>query len=159
MSIPLETLNQLSYGKAIAAELPASDPNRRAYIMVIPQAPSIHEHPEAWLHSDRIGSAFAPTPVLRDPALITGYEIRYLEHDAKYTDTEWGNDYDCVLDDETTRARRVFVQNEDEIEAALSPWPSEMEQLRAPQHFDSSLVNSPITGYLNRAEERPHLWL
>jgi hypothetical protein len=132
MSIPLKILNSLRYGRPVAAELPAPAPSHRAFIMVLPQVPRLHEHQEAWINGDRQGVVFAPTPVLRDPASITGYEIRYLAHDAKYTDAEWGNDYDYVLDDETTRVRRVFVTREGDIEEALSPWLRDVSQLRRP---------------------------
>jgi hypothetical protein len=47
---------------------------------------------------------------LKDPSFISSFEIRYLEHHARYTDEEWGWDYDYVLDDQTTRVRRVYVK-------------------------------------------------
>jgi hypothetical protein len=87
------------------------------------------------------------------------YELRYLEHDARYTDTDWGFDYDYVLDDLTTRVKRVFVSTADAIELAIAPWLTDLTQLRPPGQFDSALVNSPIDVYLDRPEERPHLWL
>ncbi len=127
--------------------------------MVIPEVPTIHQYPEAWLNADMVGiPSHAPLPKLRGPASIGGYEIRYIVHNAKYTDTDWGWDYDMVLDDKTTRIRRIFVSDENGIEAALSPWLNAMSLFRSQGEFDSSLVNSPIEGYLSRPEERPHLW-
>jgi len=86
------------------------------------------------------------------------FEIRYLEHQARYTDEEWGWDYDYVLDDQTTSVRRVYVKSEGEIAAAIALWLEDLSQLQEPENYDSSLVNSPIEYYLNQPEERPHLW-
>lgn len=159
MPMPPDIIAMLHSGRAVAAELPASSPAFSAYIMVVPEVPNLHQHPEAWLNPDRIGTPpHVPLPALRDPAFISGYEIRHVAHDAKYTSTDWGWDYDIVLDAETTRIRRVFVSTEEEIESALSPWLTDMSLLRPCMEFDSSLVNSPIEGYLNRPEERSHLW-
>ena len=123
--------------------------------MVIPQCPSRFERPDAWLHADNTLTAFAPTPVLRDPSLITGFEVRRVEHDARYTDEAWGNDADLALADETTRVRRAFVEAEGEIEAALAPWLDDVEKLGPPQDHDSALVNS---SHLGQPDEYPHLW-
>jgi hypothetical protein len=159
MTIPDGAKKILRTGKPVAAEIMASLPDNRAFVMVIPQVPDHHEFPEAWIHW---GHRPAPNDGgvirLKDPSFISGYEIRYLEHHSKYTDEEWGWDYDYVLDDRTTRVRRVFVTSEDEIYAAIAPWLEDLSQLQEPDQFDSSLVHSPIDYYLNRPEERPHLW-
>lgn len=159
MPLPLDIIEILHSGKAVACELSAENPLHRAFVMVIPQVPGVHKQPELWLNAGRIGGLpYALGPTLRDSASISGYEIRYLAHDAKYTDTEWGWDYYCVLDDKTTRVQRVFVSAEGDIEAALSSWLNNLLFFRPVNEFDSSLVNSPIDGYLNRPDERPHLW-
>ena len=122
--------------------------------MVIPQCPSRFDRPDAWLHADHTG-AFAPTPVLRSPSFITGFEVRRVEHDAKYTDEEWGDDADFALADETTRVRQVLVGTEEEIELALATWLDDVARLGPPQAHDSAIVNSP---YLGSSDEYPHLW-
>ena len=109
--------------------------------------------PEAWT-----GGTYQ-LDVLRDVASIMGYEIRYVSHDKKYTDTEWGMDYDYVLEDETTRIQRQFVRRQEQIAPALIDWTAEIDNLRDTGEFDSSLLNSPIDAYLDRPDERPHLWL
>src|SRR5215467_580270 len=158
MAIPDRQQKLLQSGKPVAAEITASRSNFRAFVMVIPQAPNPHENPEAWIHWGH-----RPVPNdggvirLKDPSVISGFEIRYLEHHAKYTDEEWGWDYDYVLDDQTTRVRRVYVKSEDEIAAAIAPWLEDLSQLQEPENFDSSLINSPIERYLNQPEKRPHL--
>jgi hypothetical protein len=153
MAIPLTILSRLRSGREVAAEISSNEIEMRAYIVVIPQAPKPWDCPEAWQ------CVQGSEPVLRDPSWITGYEIRYLQHHIKYTNTDWGWDYDLVLDDDTTRVNRIFVRREDEIEDALSRWLTDMTTLNHPTSFDSALVTSPLDSYLNRAEERPHLWL
>ena len=154
MPFPLKILERLRYGKEVAVEVAAAEPNMRAFVVVIPQAPNKWEQPDAYIYRGEN----APRYSLRDPSSITGYEIRWLKHDAKYTNEAWGWDYDLVLDDETTRVKRSFVEREEDIEEALASWVKDMSYLRTPQAFDSSLVNSPVTVYLNRPEELPHLW-
>lgn len=159
MAIPDQIRKLLHSGRTVAAEIKARQPNHRAFILVIPQVPDPRQTPEAWIHWGH-----TPTPNeggvirLKDPSFISGFEIRYLEHHAKYTDEEWGWDYDYVLDDETTRVSRVFVANEGEIRAAISPWLEDLTQLQEPDKFDSSLIHSPLDYYLDRPNERPHLW-
>lgn len=161
MAIPNTVLNILRSGKPVAAEVTPLRPEFRAFIMVIPQAPSPHENPEAWIHwghhpypTDNGGAIR-----LKDSSLISGFEVRYLEHHAKYTDNDWGWDYDYVLDDVTTRAKRIFVTQEDDIEAAIVFWLEDLSKFQEPNNFDSSLVNSPIETYLNCPDERRHLWI
>jgi hypothetical protein len=148
MTIPDRQLTDLRTGDTVVAEVAASRTEFRAFVMVIPQVAGT----ETAIH--RLGGRR-----VRDPSCICGFEIRYLEHRATYTELEWGWDYDHVLDDETTRVRRVHVKDECEIAAAVSPWLRDLSQLREPADFDSSLVNSPIECYLNRPDERPHLWV
>jgi hypothetical protein len=160
MVLPNEIVNLLRQGKFIAAEIPSQSSDFRAFVLVIPQVPDPYKHPEAWIHWGH-----RPIPNesgvirIKDPSFITGYEIRYLQHLAKYSDQEWGLNYDNVLDDTTTRIKRIYVKREEEIEAALAQWLKDLSELKEPNHFDSSLVNSPIDAYLSRLDERPHLWL
>lgn len=150
MSISNKAKSTLRQGRIVGAELNASRPDFRAFVLVIPQVPDREENRFSRNEGGVIG--------LKDPSLISGYEIRYLEHHAKYTDEEWGMDYDLVLDDTTTRVKRIYVKREDEIETALSEWINDLSELTEPDDFDSSLVNSPIDSYLNRPNEHPHLW-
>lgn len=155
MAIPEKILNILRSGKPVAAELSANRADFKAFVMVIPQVPSPQENPHAWI-------PYRPHPSeqirLKDSSFIKGFEIRFLEHHAKYTDENWGLDYDYVLNDTTTKVKRVFVSQENEIESAITVWLEDLSQLQEPSNFDSSLVNSPIDSYLNRPDERPHLW-
>jgi hypothetical protein len=59
-------------------------------------------------------------------------------------------DYDYVFDDSTTRVKRICVKREEEIGVALEQWLKDLSELKEPDDFDSSLVHSPIDGYLNR---------
>ncbi len=152
MTLPLKTIARLESGRAVAAEVTAPQPDTRAYVVILPQTPDSHEHPDRWLQSG------TGEPWLRDPGDITGYEIRYLQHHAKYTDTDWGRDYDQVLGDTTTRVKRIFVSTTEDIELALVPWIAEGISFQHPHTFDSSLVSSPLEAYLDRRDAYPHLW-
>ena len=157
MNISQEIRNILNCGRSVAAEIATTQSDMCAFVVIIPSVPDRHNHPEAW--REWADKSFGPAYVLKDSSYITGYEIRYLRHDAKYTDTEWGWDYDLVLNDQTTRIKRVFVEKEDEIEKAIKSWLEDLSWLRPAEEFDSSLVDSPLDYYLDRPDERPHLWL
>lgn len=147
MSLPIQTLTLLHRNREVAAELDSGDPERRAFVVVLPLLSSVAESPEAW-NGDR----------LREPSAVRGYEVRYLEHEARFTEEEWGFDYDLVLDAETTRIRRSFVDRPEELAAALSPWLDDPRRLRHANFLDDAvLVSSPITTYLDDPEARPHL--
>lgn len=149
MALPVEVIDRLHLGREVATEVPAPLPDKRAFVMVIPQVPPLHRDRGAW-NEEAWVIGTGEEAKLRDPGFISGYEVRYLLHHAKYTDTEWGWDYDHVLDDESTRIKRVFVQHEDNIEAALATWSVDAAALTKPGDFDSSLVNSPLNYYLDR---------
>ena len=155
MALPLKILERLHCGEEVAAEVAAAAPNMRAFVVVIPQAPDKWEQPDAYLYRGEN----APRGSLRDPSLVTGYEIRWLKHDAKYTYENWAYDYDQVLAAETTRVKRFLVGLEEDIEKALTPWLTDMSYLRDPLALDSGLVGNLTSRDLARLEEYPHLWL
>lgn len=128
MLIPSEIVEKLRLGDSIAAELENSAPDMKTYLIIIPKRSE------------------------------SKYEIRYLEHNKKYTDTDWGLDYDYVLDDKSTRIKRIFVESENEIANVLFKWIKDLTVLTTINDFDSSLIHSPIDCYLERTDERPHLW-
>ncbi len=158
MPISAEMLDRLRMGRNIAAELPAPQADFRAFVVVLPQVPDLRAHPEAWTEGDW-DNRFHRQPTLRSPSFISGYEARYLRHHAKYTNSDWGWDYDYVLADETTRVQRMFVEREEDVEVAVATWLPDIAGLQAPGNFDSSLVNSPLNYYLDNSKELPHLWL
>jgi hypothetical protein len=152
MTLEAKILARLRSGRAVAAQVAAPHPDARAYLVILPQCPGPHEAPERWVRS---GNGEAR---LRDPADVTGYEIRYLQHHECYTDEAWGSDYDHVLADPTTRVRRIFVRSIEEVAPALAPWSADADPaFQHPHAFDSSLVASPIESYLDRPEDFPHL--
>lgn len=153
MAIPPRRLGALRIGRHLAAPVPTGNAGRVAFVEVIPLCPNPWEHPEAWLFKEHTFAAFASRPVLRSPSSITGYEVRYVEHAAAYTKGAWGLDADLVLADETTRARRVLVTREEEIESALSPWLPDGSGLGHPQDVDSPLVGV----YIGPPGRYPHL--
>ena len=156
MTIPSNILDFLHWGWEVAAELPTKYLGQRAYIMVIPQVPQQHKNPEMWLKESR--DIFSGKRKLNTPDLIQGYEIRYLQHHFKYTDTDWGWDYDCVLEDSTSRVRRIFAQTEKDLEVELIQWLTDLSKLELSENIDSSLVGSPITVMIDRPDRYPHLW-
>lgn len=141
------------------AELPRPRDGFRAYVMVLPIVPDVFNSPEAWLHLNSTLPGLLRE--LKDPRCISGYEIRYLEHDEKYTESEWGADYDYMLADRMTRVRRLCVRSESDIPEAIAPWLTDLNLLHNvfEYEFDSSLVHSQLDRYLEQTEKFPHLWL
>lgn len=149
--VPQSVRARLMSGCAVAAEVPAPILEHRAFVLVIPLVPLQTDQLELWSHAGT-GAAW-----LRDAAAIAGYEIRYIQHHAQYTDEVWGMDYDRVLADPTTRVRRIVVDNQDMLARALAPWLTDLSHLGHPDVCDSSLVTSPLDGYLNQGVMYPHL--
>ena len=140
VAIPSEILEWVQHGWPLAAELPPPAQGMRAFVVVLAHFPD-------------------PRPRDPQPAQVRGYEVRRLEHNAKYTEDEWGWDWDLVLDDPTTRVKRVLLDRPDAIEGALSRWLDDPARLRDAYEFDSALLSSRLEYYLDRPEDRPHLWL
>ncbi|GLC81124.1 hypothetical protein [Lacrimispora brassicae] len=96
---------------------------------------------------------------------IVTYEIRYIRHKDTYTDEDWGDDYDYVLADTTTRIKRSFVQrteNDMELVKHLSDFTLDFNQFKRLLpfgSFNSALVNNPINCYLEDTQMFPHLWI
>jgi hypothetical protein len=63
-----------------------------------------------------------------------------------------------VLGDSTTRIKRTFVPTVEAITPAMTEWITEHTVFQHPHVFDSSLVSSPIEGYLEQVDVYPHLW-
>jgi hypothetical protein len=154
LAIPPYVQDRLARGHQIGAEVLAGQDGRRAFVVVLPDVPDPHKHPEAWLGLDGVPPRL--TMQLRDPRSVRGYEVRHLEHDAKFTDQEWGSDYDLVLADPSTRVRRTFVQSEAELAEALAPWSSFLRDFVDAMLLDCPLVG-PIDWYLEQPERYPHL--
>jgi hypothetical protein len=155
MAIPPKILNLLYRGWEVAAELLSKDPDFRTYVLIIPQAPQPYYHPAMWKQSKDVCPGKL---MLNTPDSVQGYEVRYLHHHSKYTDTDFGWDYDIVLEDVTSRVCRKFVQTEEELETQLNQWLSDLSRLELSEEFDSSLVGSPITAMLDKPTDYPHLW-
>ena len=152
MALEAKVLARLRSGRAVAARVAAPHPDSRAYLVILPQSPALHDAPERWVRS---GSGEAR---LRDPADVTGYEIRYLQHHARYTDEAWGWDPDHVLADPTTRVRRIFVGTIEDVAPALAPWSAGADpDFQHPHAFDSSLLGIPLESYLDRPNAYPPL--
>ncbi|MCP1224812.1 hypothetical protein [Sebaldella sp. S0638] len=92
---------------------------------------------------------------------VVSYEIRYIKHKEIYTDSEWGLDYDHVLEDKSTRIKRVFVdRNEEnsELFSVLSEFDIDFLDFKRLRFFDSALVDSTIECYIEDENMFSHLW-
>lgn len=95
---------------------------------------------------------------------IVSYEVRYIRHKDIYTESDWGWDYDYVLDDDCTRIKRYFIprtENNEELEKCLELFTFDITRLRRllPYgSFDSALVNNPIDVYIDNELTYPHLF-
>lgn len=154
MALSPKILARLNYGKEIAVEV-AAKPEMRAFVSIIPQVPDVKEQPDAYFYEGEN----RPRRRLLDPSLIIGYEIRWLTHKAKYTDVDWGGDYDIVLADKTTRIKRQFVGPEISIQEAVAPWLTDLSFFTHPLDLDSSLLDNWVPGYSDDPEKFSHLWL
>ena len=104
MTIPPKILARQNYGKEITVEV-AAEPGMRAFVSIVPQVPDVKEWPDTYFYEGEN----RPRRRLLSLSLVTGYEIRWLKHDAKYTQRDWFGDYDVVLAVKTTRGRHLFV--------------------------------------------------
>jgi len=84
MVLPVEVLERLHHGHEVAAEVHTALPDMRAFVMVIPRVPPVRRDRGLWNEEAWIVEP-GKRPRLSDPALIAGYEVRYLLHLAKYT--------------------------------------------------------------------------
>ena len=153
--LPTPIRAYLAAGHPVGAEIAAARTGARAFIIVLPRLPDPHTHPEAWF--GLAGVLPGVTMQLKDARSIRGYEVRYIEHDPRYMEDEWGWDADYVLADVTTRVRRTFVSQEADLGPALAPWLRTFDQLRPTYHLDSALVTSRLEWYLDQPERFPHL--
>lgn len=96
---------------------------------------------------------------------IVSYEVRYIRHKDIYTDEDWGDDYDCILADPTTRIQKFYVQRtESDLELAnllcnFMPDFDQFQRLLPWGIFDSALINNSIDCYLEDRQVFPHLWI
>lgn len=130
----------------ICVEVNSFEENMKAYIVIFP----IEEKKEQKYKTNLIP--------------IVSYEVRYIRHKNIYTDSEWGLDYDYVLEDKTTRIKRHFVlrtSNNLELVKCLSLYSFDaagFKRLSSYDNFNSALVNSPIENYIEDEEMYPHLF-
>lgn len=75
----------------VITELPCGDVDMAAFLII---APIRERRPTDW------ETRLAPT---------ASYELRYLRHQRKFTEADWGNDYDLVLKDAQTRLKRERI--------------------------------------------------
>lgn len=160
VTLPLAAWKELHRGLPVAAQIPQALPDTVAYLLVIPRVERLFEEPDCGRRSARRVVDARTLPRGTYNRLDNrGYEIRLIRHDARYTDEEWGWDYDLALDDETTRVRRLFVEEERVLPAALAPWREAADALGSAEPLDSTLVNSVLDWYLDQPRKiRRHLW-
>ena len=141
LAIPPDLLDKLHRRAMLAAEVPTSEPEMRAFVVVIPKVT-------------------VPEPTTHNLSPVLGYEVRYIRHHAKWI-ADYGHDDDKVMNERTTRARRVFVPrqpNEGALIAALRAWLSDLASLRRPHELNSAVVYQQSDYYFQRPEDFPHLW-
>jgi hypothetical protein len=83
-----------------------------------------------------------------------GYELRLITHLARYTEESFGYDYDCAMQDRTTRLQRLFVDSVSSAINQLASWGCTDDMLVPPTSLDSCLVNSPLDAYLELSHLR-----
>jgi len=94
-------------------------------------------------------------------AEIISYEIRLIKHKKIYTDENWGYDWDCVLNDKSTRIKRIFVNRTDdnyELESILTSLDIDINDFNRLRNYDSPVLDNVIDCYLEHPSGSPHLW-
>ena len=141
LAIPPDILDKLHRRAMLAAEVPMSEPEMRAFVVVIPKVTM-------------------PEPTTHNLSPVLGYEARHIRHHANHT-TEYYDHEEGAIRDETTRIKRVFVlrqPGEGALIAALREQKADPAALQRPYGFDSALVYGASDWYFKRSDELPHLW-
>ena len=89
------------------------------------------------------------------------YEIRLIKHKDIYTHEKWGYDWDYVLDDKTTRIKRIFVNRADgnnELEKVLTSLDIDINDFNRLRIYDSPVLDNVIDCYFEHPCQSPHLW-
>ncbi len=146
LAIPPDILDKLHRRALLAAEVPTSEPEIRAFVVVIPKVT-------------------VPEPTTHNLSPVLGYEIRYIRHHEKHTSPDYDYDADRLLACETTRIKRLCVRRKQNEEPLITELLKRMTDLSVFQrHYD---LNSPLVGFLSDADldyyiahpdEDTHLW-
>ena len=92
---------------------------------------------------------------------IVSYEVRLIKHKDIYTHEKCGYDWDCVLDDKTTRIKRIFVNragDNNELEKVLTSLDIDINGFNRLRIYDSPVLDNTIDCYLEHPSQLPHLW-
>ena len=140
LAIPPDILDKLHRRVTLAAEVPTSEPEMRAFVVVIPKVT-------------------APEPTTHNLSPVLGYEVCYVRHHARWEANYYY--YDEAKADKLTRAKRVFVlrqPNEGALIAALREWGVAPSRLQRLHEFNSALVSYTSNYLFYKPDDFPHLW-
>ena len=143
LALPPDILDKLHRRVTLAAEIPTSEPEMRAFVVVIPKVA-------------------VPEPTTHNLSPVIAYEVRYIRHHAEYTADKYGHEADQILVEESTRLKRSFVNrqpNEGELIAALREYFADLSLLQRPREFDSAVVEFLTEENMEVHEKLPHLAL
>lgn len=143
LAIAPDILDKLHRRVTLAAEVPTSEPEMRAFVIVIPKVT-------------------VPEPTTHNLSPVVGYEIRYIRHHAEYTADKYGHEADQIFVEETTRLKRIFVErqpNEGALIAALRKYLADLSLLQRSREFNSAVVEFLTEEDLEVYAKLPHLAL
>jgi len=125
MALPQSILNRLHLGGDIAAEVPASQAEYRAWVYAQPlMETSFQKARERWTRERR----FEPVDFS-----IQGYYVRYIELSEWHL--EWGFDLDRALERRPTIDLQMCVRDEEALESLLSQWCHNFSTLGLPRDY------------------------
>lgn len=125
MALPQQILNRLHLGGDIAAEVPASQAEYRAWVYVQPlMETSFQKARERWTRERQ----YEPVDFS-----IKGYYIRYIELSEWHL--EWDYDLDHALKMRPTIDLQMCVRDEEALEQLLSQWCQNFSMLGLPQSY------------------------
>lgn len=120
--------------------------------------------PEQWLAEGVSLAASLPTQSIEMQCYThvirrgDKFEIRLIKHHERFTETEFGLDYDVALEDPRTRIRCFTATDDTSLIEILSGLGITYDSLLPARELDSCLLNSPIDAYL-KPGRIPHLTL
>lgn len=86
------------------------------------------------------------------------FELRLITHHERFSETNYGWDYDYALKDLRTRVTRIEIVGIPAVFSQLAKWGTSESTLKATREFDSCLINSPLDYYILPGRV-PHLSL
>ena len=122
---PLKVLNRLRLAGEVAAEVPPTLPNHRAWVLIRPQVDAAKAQ---W---DKSSRRWLREYV--DEHIVAGFKVNHVEIETKQLDVFFSN---VEIDVEPTINERFYVASEEELVVLVSRWLSDLSGFQHPHNVD-----------------------